>query len=610
MRQLGAWLLGSFFSEIRDPDGRTGAMKAFGNMGEFCRVEKTQWWKPGDLKPQVGREAMIQLPDSPWNRTQQTVADTFLGYLGWLRDIAPVFREQAQSLLADTPLLNRAIDGWSELIADLERSFEMAIEQWRRDYDVLLNAWKDVESNLDDSCRRANAIHRQLATLYGVTVIESLSNSQFLPRYGFPINVHRLRVQVWDEDHKKVRDEEQYRLERGGLLAIREYAPGATLMVGGKFVTSRGLTRMPYLNETHESFGERKVAKHCQTGHFYFGFLQQIPEHCEHCDKPWAASNDVLLPRHGFSTAAWDQPKRQGTLDSHFGWSKTEVLWNLEHYEGEKSVSDFGGIQGLRATYREDGSLLVLNHGANQTGFVICTRCGYAESEPAEKKGSRQNRPLSDSFRMHLPLWKMGGKKTDHACLLEGHADPLRRQVLASSEPTDMLRLDFSATTLPGNDETFLTTLKLALHRAGAELLQLDPRELGGELIVSRSGHRDILIYDNVPGGAGHTRELIDEGLTWFQGALSLLHGTEDHHARCQGSCLDCILGFESQFAVESGYVDRHRVLRQLPENSLPMFDEFGYPLESSVLVQVKSQGGDDGWKVDGTDGSDDPGCR
>ncbi len=57
------------------------------------------------------------------------------------------------------------------------------------------------------------------------------------------------------------------------------------------------------------------------------------------------------------------------------------------------------------------------------------------------------------------------------------------------------------------------------------------------------------------------------------------------------------------------GIVNR-AAFRQLPEISLPMFDEFGYPLESSVLVQVKSQGGDDGWKVDGTDGSDDPGCR
>ena len=71
-----------------------------------------------------------------------------------------------------------------------------------------------------------------------------------------------------------------------------------------------------------------------------------------------------------------------------------------------------------------------------------------------------------------------------------------------------MLRIDFSTTNLPKHDDVFVTTLRPALHRSGAELLQLDPRELGRELVVSWQGHKDILIYDNVPGGAAHTRDV------------------------------------------------------------------------------------------------------
>lgn len=59
-----------------------------------------------------------------------------------------------------------------------------------------------------------------------MTVIEALADKQFLPRYGFPISVQKLRVLIPAEDGSgKTREEDQYRLERGGLLALREYVP-------------------------------------------------------------------------------------------------------------------------------------------------------------------------------------------------------------------------------------------------------------------------------------------------------------------------------------------------------------------------------------------------
>jgi hypothetical protein len=40
-----------------------------------------------------------------------------------------------------------------------------------------------------------------------------------------------------------IREEDQYRLERAGLLALREYVPGSQLLVVGRLVTSRGLLK-------------------------------------------------------------------------------------------------------------------------------------------------------------------------------------------------------------------------------------------------------------------------------------------------------------------------------------------------------------------------------
>lgn len=564
IRQLCAWLLGTFFSEIRDPNGHAGAMDAFGSMGMFCRVHRTSKWKPNMPRPQLLRKPMIPLPaDASWVQNQQTVADSFLSYLGWIRDVSTRQQELVKDLLQGTPLEADATDDWDGLIAKVEKIFNDAIEDWKSDYDPLLALWETVEDNTDATRRQANAINRQLATLAETTVIEALSNRQFLPRYGFPVNVHRLVVRVWDDESKRVREEEQFRLERGGLLAMREYVPGATLMAGGKFIKSRGLNRLPFVGDHYESFGERKSARVCERGHFCIRAFGTIPDQCEECGGNWEnAAKDILLPRHGFSTAAWDQPRRFGSVVSLFGWSKTEIDWGTtERRPHDVVVDDFASVTGLTAMYRDDGKLVVLNHGENGRGFMICTRCGYAESE---RRRTQADTALPETFIRHIPLWMTRGRPAEHSCIVGGATNPLRCQVLGSTESTDMLRLGFAGTYLPSGDLTFLTTMRLALHRAGAELLQLDPRELGSELVANQSGVWDIVIYDNVPGGAGHTRELINDGTLWLEEAKCLLRGTPEHDARCELACLDCILGFESQSAMEAGQVDRRLVLQHL----------------------------------------------
>ena len=98
------------------------------------------------------------------------------------------------------------------------------------------------------------------------TVIEALADKQFLPRYGFPIGLLRLRVLAVTESDKPdgkpyVREEDQYRLERPGILAMREYVPGATFFVGNKVVTSHGLLK----HWTGENLNSLHVAEFART---------------------------------------------------------------------------------------------------------------------------------------------------------------------------------------------------------------------------------------------------------------------------------------------------------------------------------------------------------
>lgn len=109
-----------------------------------------------------------------------------------------------------------------------------------------------------------------------MTVIESLADQQFLPRYGFPIGLLKLRVLSVTEpdtpDAKPyVREEDQYRLERPGILAMREYVPGASFFVGNKIVTSHGLLKHWSGADLNTAIGFRGQMAECVHGHRFYG---------------------------------------------------------------------------------------------------------------------------------------------------------------------------------------------------------------------------------------------------------------------------------------------------------------------------------------------------
>src|SRR2546426_10388441 len=161
---------------------------------------------------------------------------------------------------------------WSALPQAVVDNFGEAVQSWRSDYDNLLLSW-----HVSEQKPQAHAIRYQLSALYELTVIEALADRQFLPHYGFPIGVHKLRVIAPDEERPgKIREEDQYRLERGSLLALREYVPGSQLLVGGKLVTSRGLLKHWTGADLDTYIGVRGQYAQCTNDHFYYSITSTV----------------------------------------------------------------------------------------------------------------------------------------------------------------------------------------------------------------------------------------------------------------------------------------------------------------------------------------------
>jgi len=570
IRHGQAFLLGKFFQEIYTPGTNVGAMDAFGNMGQFCGVSLPPRWEKGVDKPPI--QPTLQHWKQPahavwWDSSHSNpgLETRFLEYLHWVRDsgefdICPpierlFFKTSAMKLLNDwIAFVNTSID-----------DFTSAVRNWHDEYDAMLGVWHTIDAtNTPNPRAQANALRYQMSALYEVTVIEALADQQFLPRYGFPIGSQRLRVIVPDEKHQgKYREEDQYRLERSGLVAIGEYVPGSQLLVGGKLITSHGLLKHWTGADIDNYLGLRGQYTHCVNGHLYYKIAAGALGYCPICHgEPRSTPNNFLLPTHGFSSAAWDPPKSSTDVERVGHTEKATITFVRREGSELAEQNDFGGIIGLHALYREDGELLVYNEGDNGKGFAICLKCGYTESE---KKMGEGGMDLPASFERHAPLTSPYEHKF---CWSKGEMPTLlRNQALAAKQTTDALMLDFSSCLLHlASNEELVWTFTQALQISGAKLLELDSRELGTHVVPAGNQGRGwgAVLYDNVPGGAGHVNELRSLGSEWLWAAREIMFVSEQHNESCETACLDCLLTFDAQEPMRRGLLKRRIAMRVL----------------------------------------------
>lgn len=521
-RHLHAFLLGRYFQSITPDDARAGAMDVYGRMGDFCGLARTKFWK---VKEHLRR------PDAePRHKGEQTVAEGYLRFLDRLKGDS-AWKPMVERLLQGTALEGADLD---ELLEEAAKRFTHFRNKWCADYAPILKTWEDIDAEDIDKAAYANRLHYEMTAAHQITVVAALAEGQYLPRYGFPIGLMKLKV-IESNWNDRVVEAEEYRLERAGVQALREYVPGSAILVGGRLVESKGLLKNSMGvgdgPEETRSFGLSGWFGECQKGHFMHGRGNKSDARCEACESPPASTlTDYLIPQHGFVTAARDKPQR------HLGTERigSAVVQAINLRDTPVLEEAFAEIGGTAAYYKENGEIFVHNCGESEKwGYAICTACGMAESErkpPSEDKAKSLPRALSRHWDLNRPKW------------CENETSFLRYQALACRVVTDVCILDFGP-----NAADLAATLSLALRLAGARLLQLDSRELGDTTAPSPNGHHLCpVIYDNVPGGAGHVAELLKQGSHWLAEACDLLWLSASHHETCETACMDCILSADA----------------------------------------------------------------
>ncbi len=355
----------------------------------------------------------------------------------------------------------------------------------------------------------------------------------------------------------------RFKLQRDGAIAVAEYVPGSVVIVGGQFVRSRGVQRA-WGNDQDDMVGVTLWRHTCEDGHSKcLPVLELSDEHCgvDGCSARMRRRLErLLVPRYGYATAAWEPPAWHGHRQRV---GPVELIINHSVGQPTMAEQEYGGLVGLHAAFLENVELIAANAGNTGNGFAICAACGYSDSEHGPRAEGRIDLP--PGFETHPPLYRTGGKP----CLGVGSQAPVARNVtLAARQFTDLVRFEFTG--VRGIDPVSLTTLGHALAQAGAELLELDQREIRMAVDPMTAGRRIVRIFDAVGHGGGHMAELFRRGREWLVAARRVLYRSHTHDAICRTACITCILSAVSQDDAKNGMLDRKAALAVLGGTAAP----------------------------------------
>lgn len=448
----------------------------------------------------------------------------------WLRDHAPRLR---QALREWIPRENHGLSRKIRAETLIEGAIPRLIERLTGELPVRLLAERE---RLEPA--RRESLEMQLDEL----LLQTLIDRAILPRYAFPTDV----VSFWVPEQRRpgvkvYKRSFDYQPQRDLQIALSEYAPGRTLTIDKIRFESAALYS-PYQPDIGITLGRARSYTACRS----CGFMtldraaRGLPA-CPVCGEAGLAARDFVRPEGFAPDVNEERQVDRGGAISYAGMStpaKLEVqtvpAWDESRYEGR-----------LQLLSRSE-TLVVVNKGIGDRGFIICPRCGSAE--PVFGPGFTQPHLVSRDGRpvVHNHPLEEGGKCAAAA------TGPF---YLGHQFVTDVLLLRASLAApvrcgLAGQSEgragrMALTSLVEAVCLAASRTLQIDEGELAGNWnpVPREVGQAaDLYLYDLLPGGAGYTHQVKRHLGAILEEARALLAGCD-----CASSCHRCLRHYNNQ---------------------------------------------------------------
>ena len=382
-------------------------------------------------------------------------------------------------------------DAWIDKIAGSESRLARIEAEVCADHRTMTELRKRFFDEGKDSL--VARIGRRVRTIAEERTLSFLSRKAVIPKYGFPVDVVELDTRAPDGNPTGVS------LQRDLSQAIAEYAPGGKVVANKLEWESCGIKSVP---------GKAWPVRHYQYDdqHNFDQWNEGDPK------TPISAKRKYLIPEFGFVTPLFKRPKEP--------YGRARRLYTTRpFFQGFSSdvVLETKAIRGVHVTKALPGTLVILCEGREQSGFHICRSCGAHMAEP---KGEHRS-PNNTNCKGTLQRFSLGHELV-----------------------TDVVRLQF-----PGMcDKWEAYSVGYAVLLGAAKTLNVPDTDLNVTITGgAKQGETAIVLYDNVPGGAGLVAQLERE--TAFRTMLHSSRLRVRGGCGCDSSCYGCLRSYRNQFA-------------------------------------------------------------
>ncbi len=342
----------------------------------------------------------------------------------------------------------------------------------------------------------------RMETIETERTLDFLSRKAIIPKYGFPVDVVELHTPPERGRSTGVI------LQRDLSQAIAEYAAGSKVVANKK---------------EWESYAVKKaVGKAWDVRSYKYDGARSFEQWIEGDPTAPAGARKYLIPKFGFITSLLKKAKEPR--------GRARRLYTTRPFFGgfERGVApETKIIRSVGVTKAVPGTLVILCEGRERQGFYICSRCGAHMTKLKVE---------------HETPWGS-----------ECRTGTLGQFSLGHELVTDVVRLQFPH--LRGQEWDAYSVAYGTLLGA-AKTLDVPDTDLNVTIARGdKPGAFAIVLYDNVPGGAGLVAQLEHKHI--FSEVLGNAKERVGGNCGCDSSCYGCLRSYRNQFA--HPYLDRNK---------------------------------------------------
>lgn len=406
--------------------------------------------------------------------------------------------------------------------------------------------------NDDTKLGTANYLRKQRDSLEREKIIERFSRANLIPKYGFPVDTVELKTdlsRLWTYRNPDAK----LRLQRDLIQAITDYAPGSEVIADGLRYTSAYIQPPWRKDQKWEQYQYGKCPNQdCETFNFGRYYEEEVvttsTKPCVACGTEVKLQNVFLVPSQGFVVTTENPPRATSRPPRRTG--RTAI-----HYKGDaygNSLLERAhriGPFDVEVITAQNDELVVMNRSA----FYVCHDCGY--SELAGEMGG----PSSKTKQHDTPKGRPCFNKK------------LIRKSLGHTFQTDVTLISIDRYLKHDHALSIMYSILEGCSRS----FGIERNDIDGTLTYrfpeNGTPRTIFVLFDTVPGGAGHVKRVADLEISGmrelFSSALRIVVGcTCGDDGDGNAACYSCLCNYRNQF--------HHDILKR--KYAIDFFTEMG----------------------------------